>query len=380
MMNIIDLFSGAGGFSKGFEMAGFQTKLAIEIDIWASETYKFNHKDTLVLTGDIKQLTDLSMLKLSKIDGIIGGPPCQGFSLSGKRDRKDPRNSLFIEFVRFVDHFKPKFFVMENVPGLLSMKTDIKEKVIDIIMNQFENIGYKVSYKILNAADYGVPQKRKRVFLIGLPKNSNSKAENFFPEPTNNDKNYLTVIDAISDLPEINSGEIFEASEYNSLPLNQYQKLMREKSSLIHNHTAMKHTQRLIDRFAVIKQGESLKDVPEEHMQRKRGNVNKISGKVYSQNNMRVRENQPAPTIAASFQSNYIHPLLNRNFTAREAARLQSFPDDYIFKGKRTTMSWEKNLSQYQQIGNAVPPLLAYEIARKIIIEIQNKKDIKSPI
>lgn len=129
----------------------------------------------------------------------------------------------------------------------------------------------------------------------------------------------------------------------------------------------MKHTQRLIERFKVIPQGCSLADVPEEHMQRQRGNSTQTSGKVYSQNNMRPYGDKPSPTIAASFQSNFVHPNLNRNYTAREAARLQSFPDTYIFKGKRTTMSWEKSLSQYQQIGNAVPPLLAKAIAQNLL-------------
>lgn len=365
-MNIIDLFAGAGGFSTGFERAGFESKLAVEIDVWASQTYKFNHPNTVVYTKNIKEIYDLNSLYSEKIDGIIGGPPCQGFSLSGKRDRKDPRNSLFVEFVRFVNHYKPLFFVMENVPGLLSMKTDKKEKVINIIQEEFKKIGYKSTYKILNAANYGVPQKRNRVFIIGVPVTNDINIDLLYPEPIMLENDFITVEQAISDLPKINSGESFEGKKYTKKYTNDYQKYMREDSFFVYNHTAMRHTKRLISRFEIIKQGESLKNVPAEHMQRKRGEVDKISGKVYSQNNMRVIGRLPAPTIAASFQSNYIHPTLHRNFTAREAARLQSFPDTYIFQGKRTTMSWEKHLSQYQQIGNAVPPLLAYSIARNI--------------
>ena len=160
--------------------------------------------------------------------------------------------------------------------------------------------------------------------------------------------------------------------EYESGPQNSYQKWIRNGSTKVYNHIAMKHTDRLVERFSHIGFGQSVADVSEEHQQRKRGDAGKISGKVYSQNNMRPFPNKPSPTIPASFQSNFVHPFINRNYTAREGARLQSFPDTYIFQGKRTTMSWEKNLSQYQQIGNAVPPLLAKGIALKIL---QNFKE-----
>ena len=172
--------------------------------------------------------------------------------------------------------------------------------------------------------------------------------------------------DAISDLPQINSGKGDEKQKYLIKPKNNYQKIMRKNSKEIFNHIAMRHTDRLIERFKQIKYGQSVKDVEKKYSQRKRGAANQISGKVFSQNNMRPFPNLPSPTVAASFQSNFIHPYLNRNFTAREAARIQSFPDTYIFKGKRTTMSWEKYLSQYQQIGNAVPPLMAKAMAKTI--------------
>ena len=364
---VIDLFAGCGGLSTGFEMAGFKIPLAVEKDEWASETYKTNHPNTNVITGDITKLVDLDNLLPTniKVDGVIGGPPCQGFSLSGKRDKKDPRNSLFMDFVRFVKHFKPSFFMMENVPGILSMKTDAGELVKDLIFQEYNKAGYNATYKILNAADYGVPQTRERVIFIGIRKDLKFVPEKLYPIPTFVEKQ-VSIDDAIMDLPQILSGEGSSKQEYTKGPSNDYQKWVRSGSSFITNHIAMRHTQRLIDRFAVIKQGQSLADVPAEHMQRKRGDASITSGKVYSQNNMRPYGNKPSPTIAASFQSNFIHPHLNRNYTAREAARLQSFPDWYVFRGKRTTMSWEKNLSQYQQIGNAVPPLLAKAIALNI--------------
>lgn len=369
-MNAIDLFAGCGGLSLGFEMAGFDIPIAIEKDEWASETYKKNHPNTKVITEDICNILDLESIlpeNITSVDGIIGGPPCQGFSLSGNRDKNDPRNSLFMEFVRFVKYFNPKFFVMENVTGILSMKTKSGEKVSALIKKEFEAVGYNVECFTLNAAEFGVPQSRVRVFFIGLRNNIPYDRDKVEPKGFLFGKDQITIADAIMDLPQISSGEGCNESEYTKKPFTKYQKWARNGSIILHNHVSMKHTTRLIERFSQIKQGQSVADVAKEYQQRKRGDANKISGKVYSQNNMRPYPNKPSPTIPASFQSNFIHPYLNRNYTAREGARLQSFPDTYIFCGKRTTMSWEKNLSQYQQIGNAVPPLLAKAVAKSIV-------------
>ena len=368
-MKVIDLFAGCGGLSLGFEMAGFEIPLAIEKDEWASETYKKNHINTHVITGDIVEIINLNNILDQKdlpIDGIIGGPPCQGFSLSGNRDKNDPRNSLFMEFVRFVKFYKPKFFIMENVTGIISMKTKDNQNVKDLILKEYSNAGYNVKICKLNAAEYGVPQSRLRIVFIGIRKDIIFDENEIGPKPFLFYDEQITVEQAIMDLPQINSGEGLERLEYNIEPQNAYQKWARLNSSAVYNHIAMRHTKRLIERFKNIGFGQSVADVSEQHQQRKRGDASKISGKVYSQNNMRPFPNKPCPTIPASFQSNFIHPFLNRNFTAREGARLQSFPDTYIFYGKRTTMSWEKNLSQYQQIGNAVPPLLAKAIAENI--------------
>ena len=365
---MIDLFSGCGGLSLGFEMSGFQVILAIEKDEWASTTYKANHPHTEILTKDITKINDLSNL-LSKdkiVDGIIGGPPCQGFSLSGNRDPKDPRNSLFMEFIRFVEYYQPSFFVMENVPGILSMKNNKEEYVKDIILQEYNNIGYTTKVFRLNSADYGVPQKRQRVFFIGLNETINADMNKFNIRPLIHEEDYLTIDDAISDLPVIHARQGAEYTPYTLPPNNTYQKWCRENSNGVYNHQSMRHTQRIVERFKNIGWGESVKDVSFEHQQRKRGDPSKLSGKCYSQNNMRPYPHKPSPTITASFQSNFIHPYYDRNFTAREGSRLQSFPDSYIFYGKRTTMSWEKNLSQYQQIGNSVPPLLSKHISENI--------------
>lgn len=368
-MNVIDLFAGCGGLSLGFEMAGFNIPLAIEKDEWASETYRKNHPSTQVITGDITQIIDLENLVSKEnlpIDGIIGGPPCQGFSLSGNRDKNDPRNSLFMEFVRFVNYFKPKFFAMENVSGILSMKTKENKNVKDLILSEYDKAGYNVKICKLNAAEYGVPQSRLRIVFIGIRKDLPFIEEKIGPVPFLFGKDQITIEQAIMDLPQIDSGEGQEFIEYSQTPQSDYQKWARTNSTGVYNHIAMRHTKRLVERFKNIDFGQSVADVDERYQQRKRGDASKISGKVFSQNNMRPYPDKPSPTVPASFQSNFIHPFLNRNYTAREGARLQSFPDTYMFCGKRTTMSWEKNLSQYQQIGNAVPPLLAKAIANNI--------------
>lgn len=365
-MNLIDLFAGCGGLSLGFELAGFNIPVAVEKDEWASETYKKNHTNTKVITEDITQVKNLDDVLPEKnmvIDGIIGGPPCQGFSLSGNRDPKDPRNSLFMEFVRFVKHFNPKFFVMENVTGILSMKTASGKLVKDLILDEYEKAGYTVKIHKLNAAEFGVPQSRIRIFFIGVRNDIEYDVDRLTPKPFLFENDQITIDDAISDLPVLQAGEGEEFFEYTNEPATEYQEWARQGSNGIYNHITMRHTQRLIDRFSVIGYGQSVADVAKEHQQRQRGAADKISGKTYSQNNMRPFPDRPSPTVAASFQSNFVHPHYNRNYTAREGARLQSFPDSYIFCGKRTTMSWEKNLSQYQQIGNAVPPLLAKGIA-----------------
>jgi DNA (cytosine-5)-methyltransferase 1 len=377
-MNVIDLFAGCGGLSTGFEMAGFKIPLAVEKDEWASETYKKNHDKTKVITEDITKVLDLDSLlprKNLKIDGIIGGPPCQGFSLSGNRDKKDPRNSLFMEFVRFVKHFQPKFFVMENVTGILSMQTKSGELVKDVILSEYDKAGYNVEIFVLNAAEYGVPQSRIRVFFIGLRKDIPYDKDKVEPKGFLFGDDQITIEQAIMDLPQISAGEGQEVAEYPCEPKNEYQKWVRAGSTGVYNHVAMRHTARLVERFSHIEYGQSVADVAEEFQQRQRGAADKISGKVYSQNNMRPFPNKPSPTVPASFQSNFVHPYINRNYTAREGARLQSFPDTYIFCGKRTTMSWEKNISQYQQIGNAVPPLLAKAIAETMDKYLKGHKE-----
>lgn len=374
----IDLFSGCGGLTKGFSMAGIRSIFASDIDENCEKTFNRNFPGVPFLCKDITQITreEVDALTGGVVpDIIIGGPPCQGFSLANKRRNKvadDPRNRLFYGFVKFINWYSPKLFVMENVKGLLSMKDGA---VLETILNEFryagQHGGYNVSYKVLLASDYGVPQNRERVIIIGTRRDLCVEPKH--PEPLVIDHK-ITVDEAISDLPQIHACEGSEVMEYPVEPQNDYQRLMRQNMQYVTNHIAMRHTPRLISRFEAIQPGQSLIDVWETHGSVKRGAPNEKSDVKFSQNNQRVFGNLPAPTITASFQSNFIHPHLNRNFTAREGARLQSFPDDFIFEGMRTKMSWEKGLSQYQQIGNAVPVLMAKAIG-ECINNILNHKN-----
>lgn len=228
---------------------------------------------------------------------------------------------MFYGFVRFINWYSPKVFVMENVKGLLSMNNGA---VFQTILNEFRNSGsfggYNVEYKVLLASDYGVPQNRERVIIIGTRHDLDLTPR--FPEPLKGGHK-ITVDEAISDLPQIEACQGAEVMEYPIPPQNEYQTMMRENMQYVTNHIAMHHTKRLINRFEAIKPGQSLIDVWETHGAVKRGAPDEKSNVKFGQNNQRLWGNLPAPTIAASFQSNFIHPHLNRNFTAREGARLQ---------------------------------------------------------
>lgn len=393
-INTLDAFAGAGGFSAGFEMAGYTIIGAIEQDKWACETFAFNHPTAKIIQADITTLSDddlQSSFSATPPDIILGGPPCQGFSICNKNnnDPKDPRNTLFEEFIRLGRIFRPRAMVMENVPNLIKAKTSSREPVIDIIRSELEAIGYNVYFKVLQATDYGVPQIRKRFFVIGTTK----KLTRPFPDATHatfhNRQQSLfernldrcpSLWEAISDLPEIEAREGDEEQEYDKEPINEYQRHLRIKSRKLFNHKAMKHSKRLVERFSSMKWGDSTSDVPEHLMPHKRNGNGKISGKAYDQNNRRMHPDRQCHTIPASFYANFVHPYKNRNFTAREGARIQSFPDRYLFKGKPTVVSHklleregrihEKYLCQYNQIGNAVPPLLAKALAVNLLNQI----------
>ena len=403
---VFDVFSGAGGFSLGFEMAGCEVVAAIEHDKWAADTFSFNHPKAKMMLGDIESFDEKYLREnVTPVpDIIIGGPPCQGFSICVKDagDPKDPRNSLFIEFIRMAKIFNPKVMVMENVPNIAKAKTKSGERVVDIIKSEFEKLGYNVYRDILTASDYGVPQMRQRFILIAskqkltnpFPKKTHYVAFNaneceqlsFFSAENNELKKCPTLWEAISDLPDIEAREGAEIMEYTKKPSNDYQKWCRKKTKVLHNHLAMKHTKRLVERFSRMTWGQSVSDITDERLkQRKRNGNGEVSDKPYDQNNMRMHPDKICHTITDTFYGNFVHPYKNRNFTAREGARIQSFPDDYVFLGKPTVVSkkllmkegreGEAYLCQYSQIGNAVPPLMAKSIAENIIQQIDFEKE-----
>jgi len=392
-MKVLDIFSGSGGFSLGFKLAGYNIIGAIEEDKWAAETFQFNMKDANVLIGDIQKFSDdylLQQFKDNKPDIILGGPPCQGFSICNKDSGnfQDIRNSLFQEFLRLGRIFSPDYLIMENVPNLVNSRTKSKDSILKIIVEELENLRYHVNWKILEATEYGIPQIRRRLFIIA----SKHQLKHPFPQPTHylpesGQLNYLadnlkicpTLWEAISDLPDIEASEGEEEMNYDKKSSNSYQTQMRLGSSNVYNHVAMKHTKRTVERFAAMSWGDSLHDVPKHLRPYKRNGQGQISEKIYDQNSRCLHPHRPCYTIPASFYANFVHPYKNRNFTAREGARIQSFPDWFVFKGKPTVVSHklleregrlaEKHLCQYNQIGNAVPPLLAQAIASNLMEE-----------
>jgi DNA (cytosine-5)-methyltransferase 1 len=398
-LTVLDTFAGAGGFSLGFELAGCKIVGGIEMDSWASQTFSHNHKDALVLTRDIQLVSDDELRDTfagKHPDILLGGPPCQGFSICRKNagDPTDPRNSLFNEFLRISRVLQPDFVIMENVPNIENARTHHGESVLGIIKHELKNLGYHVTHRILEATDFGIPQIRRRLFVVA----SVREISRPFPEATHSvqggigdlfggvRQNCPTLWEAISDLPPLEAGEGSEVQDYTQPADNVYQRQLRAGSERLWNHTAMRHSKRMVERFASMSCGQSVSDVAQHLRPLQRNGNGKISEKVYDQNNRRMHADRPCHTIPASFYANFVHPYQHRNFTPREGARLQSFPDWYVFKGKPTVVSQkllaregrtdEKHLCQYNQIGNAVPPLLAKAIAQNLMVQSRIEKEI----
>lgn len=333
---IIDLFCGIGGFSYGFEMTKhFETILGVDLWDVALSTFKKNHPSTIIIQENISKLNNSFFEKyINNTDVIIAGPPCQGFSMSGKRDVFDVRNSLFHEVIRVVKVVNPKIVVIENVVGLLSMQTPEGIPVKDEIEKELKNLGYFVKHQVLTASDYGVPQNRKRVIFIA------SKVDNIiFPKPTT--LNYVTVGDALSNIPE--NGDTY-------LPcVNEYQKIMSGKEKIL-NHKPIKHAELVVKRMHSVPQGGNWQNIPLELGQ---------GGGVHSNNYRRLKWDEPSITIKHVSKSMIIHPIFDRTPTIREVARLQSFNDDFEILGTV--------YNQHQQLANAVPPLLGKAIANCVI-------------
>ena len=354
---LIDLFCGCGGFSKGFENAGFD--IALGIDSWkdATITYQHNFPNAIVLNQDITTVTGEVLLNRLKnmstedIDVIIGGPPCQGFSLSGKRMLDDPRNKLYKSFVEVVSEIKPKVFVMENVPGLIRL---FDGKVKEEILNDFSSLGYEVEMQLLSADNFGVPQQRKRVFFVGLNKEKVHNTKTFiFPRPTHGIGETLsppiTCEQAISDLDFVPDDiALPECMDYKLPSQSEYQKLMRDGSTAIYNHSITLHKERTKEIIAMVPDGGNYKDLPQELWGIRKVNIAWT----------RMNSQKPCFTIDTG-HNHHFHYKENRVPSVRESARIQSFSDTFKFIGIRT--------SQLKQVGNAVPPILAQALASKII-------------
>ena len=338
-LNVIDLFCGCGGLSLGFEQAGYNILLGI--DIWedALKTFKYNHKNSDTLCADLSTLSPNEVnnkIKREKVDVIIGGPPCQGFSLAGKRIIDDERNKLYQAFVKMVAYFKPKAFVMENVPNILSIGNGI---IKESIINDFKELGYTINVQVMLASDYGVPQNRRRAIFVGLLNNETFE----FPKPNKELK--INAFDALSDLPEnsLNAGE-----KYPYEPQSNYQKYIRINSHGVYNHDITIHNEQTKRIIALVPDGGNYKDLPIELQSIRKVNIAWT----------RLNSQKPSFTIDCG-HNHHFHYKYNRVPTVRESARIQSFPDSFIFIGNKG--------SQLKQVGNAVPPLLAKSISLQIL-------------
>ena len=339
MKNVLDLFCGCGGLSCGFERAGYNIVLGIDNDKQALNTFELNHKGAKSICGDITaiHLDDIDRVTTNKkIDVIIGGPPCQGMSLSGPRKFDDPRNKLYLSYIRLVEEIKPEAFVIENVPGLVSL---FGGQIKDSILQRLTTLGYNVTYQILSADDYGVPQSRKRVVFVGL-------RDNVFEYP--NKFSYKVSCEmALSDLPPLIDELGTDKQSYISEPQNDYQIIMRENSEFVRNHIAATHSEKVKTIISMVPDGGNYKDLPEPYRSSRNFHVAWT----------RFNSQKPAPTIDTGHRHHF-HYKYNRVPTVRECARLQSFPDDFIFYGNKT--------QQFRQVGNAVPPLMAQAIANQL--------------
>lgn len=359
MQDVIDLFAGAGGLSSGFMQAGYNIKAAVEFDKQIAETYKLNHSNTVLYVDDIKNIAENKKLSNIKADVIIGGPPCQGFSMAGARIRKnfieDERNYLFRYYYEIIRQVLPKYFVFENVKGITTMEHgSILKEILSLFQDTSLLRGHKYyTYPTLfKAVDFGIPQKRERYIILGVldqkinwnevyqktKENIIQKHPSFF--------NKTTVWDAISNLANLDS---IDSSVV--IPDNDYQRFLASSTGVVYNNIKPKHNSIAISRIKKISAGENWTSL-------KNDNIKSVHSGAYG----RLQKDGIAPTITTRFDTPsggcFIHPIEDRTLTPREGARLQSFPDDYKFVGNKTSI--------YKQIGNAVPPKIAYFLAEMI--------------
>lgn len=360
----IDLFAGAGGLSLGFEQAGFDIRYAIEHDKFAAETYSKNRQNKNIIV-DVRKIQDIAPneifekmeIKKGELDIIIGGPPCQGFSTSNMKTRNlnNPNNHMIFNFVEFVKELAPKWFLMENVAGLNTFESGLIKKHL---IEMFTSIGYRTESLVLNAVNFGVPQNRNRIFFIG---NKEGKSMDFVKRIIEKKiEKPITVNDAISDLPKLKNGHNKCDMPYNSRKkkLSKYQLLLRKKNTdQVSNNLVSKNTELVLKRYAHIKQGENIANLAKKkpHLVSNYKKVENCHHWIY----LRLNKKKPSVTLNNYRKNMLIHPIEHRGLSVREAARLQSIPDNYIFFGSIG--------SQQQQVANAVPALLAKNIAIQIL-------------
>lgn len=367
----IDLYSGAGGLSLGFEEAGFNILYAVEHDKHAAETYRRNRegKAVFVDTRDIKEISPRDIMtrlgiKKCQLDFIIGGPPCQGFSTSNMKTRSpdNPQNHHIYKFVEFVKEIKPKWFLMENVGGLDSFENgEVREELI----RMFDAGGYKTKCMILNAVNFGVPQNRHRIFFVGSCTVNNMAFLDVVEKRKL--KKPVTVNEAISDLPHLENGHSISEMSYNGggNPHNRYQAMLRKRTNgKVLNNIVSSNNSLVLERYKHIKQGENIWVLKEKapHLLHNYKDVDNCHQWIY----LRLPSHKPSVTIINYRKNMLIHPEQNRGLSVREAARLQSFPDDYIFHGSIGF--------QQQQVANAVPPLMAKAVFKAIAVSIKSNE------
>lgn len=386
----IDLFAGAGGLSLGFEQAGFDVCLAIEKDTWACETYKENHNNKNIVEADITTLPDAFFSKYKgKVDLVMGGPPCQGFSIaaSNRRKENDERNVLYKQFLRVVQLTNPSIVLIENVKEFEKYRIQNGMRIVDDISCFLNDLGYFCTFKVINCRNYGVPQDRRRFFLLAVKQELLNCQVDLVDILSIYEQPEITFNDAISDLPIVKAKQFPEdyIMSYDKAPRNAFQKHMRGECISLYNHIPMQHTSKTVQKFEFLLTNRN-SQLPDELKPCVRGGTKEISHAVYSQNYRIIDGDKVSPTITASFYSSFIHPFQPRNITVREAARIQTFPDSFVFKGKKTTLSKkllekkgvyeELHLDQFNQVGNAVPPIMANHLAElcKTLLDRGNYK------
>jgi DNA (cytosine-5)-methyltransferase 1 len=381
-MTLVDFFSGAGGLSCGLNMAGFRSVLGSDIHPVYAQTFAANHPKTRVITNDIRELSEHKILELiglkpGQLDLIAGGPPCQGFSINAPvRSLDDQRNNLFREYLRIADILRPKAILIENVPGLVSLG---RGTVVDAIYAELDKMGYTVAHRILFAGHYGVPQMRFRTIFIAL--RDGGKVE--FPEPTHDAQavaNFsgarelcmkvpfglfaadlaakTTVWDAISDLPPLELGQAMGDVAYPVPPQSEFQEIVRTDSTTISNHACARLAKVNLERLKHIPQGGSWRDIPFDLLP---AGLKRARRSDHTKRYGRLHPDELCSTILTKCDphwGSFFHPKQDRALSVREAARIQSFPDHYMFTGSLT--------QQFEQVGNAVPPLMAKAIGGAI--------------